>query len=303
MDRFNSMSIFVEVVEQDGFTSAAEKLNVSRAQVSKSIMQLEAHLGARLLNRTTRRISLTDIGRLYYERCKNVLQEVEEIEGLAKEQTGKPHGTLTISAPTSFSLLHLKEIIPQFLKQYPQVQISLNLADRFVDVIAEGYDVVIRIAKLGDSSLISRKIAPCKRIFCASPDYLSAQGIPHVPQDLAIHACLIYSNELKPDNWILHGTHGIEAVKVNGPLCSNNGDMLKAAAVAGHGIALLPTFIVGPEIKAGRLVQVLADYCPPDITINAVLPSKRYMSAKVRAFVDFLVDHFGENPEWDQYSP
>ena len=301
MDKLNSMSIFVEVVKGQSFTAAAEKTDYSRDQVSKSVNQLEAYLGTRLLNRTTRRISLTETGRIYYERCKAILTDIDEVEGIAGEQTSTPHGRLTISAPTSFGTLHLNEAIPEYMKQYPQVQISLSLADRFIDVVAEGFDLAIRIAELEDSSLIARKIAPCKRVFCASPDYLNKFGTPKVPQDLAIHQCLIYSNELKPDTWVLHGPNGTESIKVNGPICTDNGDILKAAAISGLGVTLLPTFIAGPDLAAGRLKQVLPDYCPPEISIYIVFPSRRYLSAKVRTFVDFLSDYFGEHPSWDRF--
>jgi len=302
MDRFNSMTIFVAVVNNQGFSAAANKMGLSRAQVSKSVMQLEAHLGTRLLNRTTRRVSLTETGRIYYERCKSILQDIDEIEGIAAAQTGRAHGTLSLSAPTSFGILHLKDAIPAYLKQYPDVQITLNLADRFIDVVAEGFDMVVRIAELEDSSLIARKIAPCKRVLCAAPAYLKHHGIPEVPQDLALHRCLVYSNELKPDTWVLHGPNGIESVRVSGPICADNGDILKAAAVSGLGITLLPTFIVGTAVGDGRLQQVLADYCPPEIAINAVFPSRRYLSAKVRTFTDFLSGYFGERPQWDRFT-
>jgi len=300
MDRLNNMALFVEVVKGGSFTAAANKIGLSRAQVSKSIMQLEKYLDARLLNRTTRQVSPTEIGRIYFERCQAVLNDVEEMEGFARERTSQPRGTLMVSAPTSFGILHLSDAIPQYIKQYPQLQVSLNLADRFIDVIAEGFDVVIRIAELEDSSLIARKIAPCKRIFCASPEYLKQHGTPQVPQDLAIHHCLVYSNELKPDTWVLHGPEGAESVRVNGPMCADNGDVLKDAAVAGLGITLLPTFIVGAELSAGRLQQVLPSYCPPEISIYAVFASRRYLSANVRTFVDFVSNYFGENPNWDR---
>jgi DNA-binding transcriptional LysR family regulator len=301
MDKLNSMAIFVEVVNGESFTAAAEKTGLSRAQVSKSVNQLEAYLGARLLNRTTRRISLTETGRIYYERCKAILNDIEEVEGIAGEQASKPHGSLTISAPTSFGILHLNEAIPQYMKQYPQVQISLSLADRFIDVVAEGFDLAVRIAALEDSSLIARRIAPCHRVFCASPEYLDRYGTPKVPQDLAIHQCLIYSNDLKPDTWILHGPNGTESIKVNGPICADNGDILKAAAISGLGVTLLPTFIAGPDLGAGRLRQVLPDYCPPEISIYVVFPSRRYLSAKVKTFVDFLSGYFGDTPSWDRF--
>jgi len=201
MDKLNSMNIFVQVVKNESFTAASENMGLSRAQVSKSVMQLEKHLGTRLLNRTTRRISLTETGRIYYDRCIVLLNDIEEMEELAGEQTIIPHGTLTLSAPTSFGILQLKKAIPEYIKRYPQVKISLSLADRFIDVVAEGFDVGIRIAKLDDSSLVARKIAPCKRIFCASPGYLKKNGMPKVPMDLAIHPCLVYSSDLKPDTW------------------------------------------------------------------------------------------------------
>jgi len=299
MDKLHNMTIFVEVVNAQSFTAAADKIGLSRAQISKSVMQLEKHLNSRLLNRTTRRISLTEIGRLYYERCKIILSDVEEIEEIASQQSINPHGRLTISVPTSFGILQLSDIIPHYLKQFPQVQISISLTDRFIDVVSEGFDLVLRIAELEDSSLIARKIAPCKRIFCASPDYLNKNGIPKVPQDLSIHHCLTYSNELKPDSWILYGSNNIETIKVNGPICSDNGDILRTAAIAGLGITLLPTFIVGSDLSAGRLQQVLPDYCPPEISIYAVYPSRRFLSAKVRTFIDFLSDSFGKQPDWD----
>jgi len=301
MDRLRSMQIFVEVTRAAGFSAAATRLGLSRAQVSKSVMQLEQHLGTRLFNRTTRRISLTDVGNAYLERCIDILQEIEETEAVAAAQTREPRGRLTMSAPTSFGILHLQQALPAYLRQHPQVQVSLNLADRFIDVVDEGFDLVIRIAALEDSTLIARQLAPCQRLLCAAPAYLEQHGIPQVPQDLALHHCLVYSNELKPDSWRLQGPGGIESVRVNGPVCADNGDILRASAVAGLGITLLPTFIVGADLQAGRLQQVLADYRPPTISIYAVYPSRRYLSARVRSFVDFLAAYFGERPEWDRF--
>jgi len=301
MDKLNSMKVFVEVVNSEGFTAAANRIGLSRAQVSKSVMQLETHLGARLLNRTTRRVSLTEIGRIYYERCKDILNDIDEIDGLAGEQAGQPRGNLTVAAPTSFGVMQLNHAIPGYLKQYPDVRISISLNDRFVDVVAEGFDLVIRIAELEDSSLVARRIAPCKRVLVASPDYLQHHGEPKVPQDLAAHRCLVYANDLRPGSWTLNGDDGAEVVRVNGPVCADNGDLLKDAAVAGLGVTLLPTFIVGPELRTGRLAQVLEPYCPDEISVYAVFPSRRYVSAKVRTFVDYLADCFGETPEWDRY--
>jgi DNA-binding transcriptional LysR family regulator len=295
------MQIFVEVAKSAGFSAAANKIGLSRAQVSKSVMQLEKHLGTRLFNRTTRRISLTEIGTIYLDRCIAILQDIDETEAIASEQTQQPRGRLTLSAPTSFGVLQLQQAIPAFLRQHPEVQISLNLADRFIDVVDEGFDVVIRIAELEDSSLIARRLAPCRRVLCAAPAYLEEHGTPRVPQDLAVHHCLVYSNELTPDTWRLQGPAGLESVKVSGPLCADNGDILRAAAVDGLGLTLLPTFIVGADLKSGRLRQVLDDYCPPPISIHAVFPSRRYLSAKVRSFIDFMATYFGERPDWDNF--
>ncbi|MDJ0778034.1 MAG: LysR family transcriptional regulator [Gammaproteobacteria bacterium] len=300
MDRLNAMGTFVQVVDGGSFSAAADRLGLSRAQVSKSVMQLEAHLDTRLLNRTTRRISLTDSGRLYYARCLDILDDIAEAEECAREDTTAARGVLTVGAPTSFGLLHLQPLIPAFLAVNPGVQISLSLADRFLDVVAEGFDVAVRIAELEDSSLVARRLAPCRRVLCASPAYLEKNGTPRVPQDLAIHACLVYSNELRPDTWTLHGPAGSERVTVNGPVCADNGDVLCAAAEAGLGVTLLPTFIVGDGLRAGRLVSVLDDYCPPDLTINAVYPSRRYLAAKVRSFVDYLAVAFAGEPSWDR---
>jgi len=301
MDRFHTMSVFVEVVERGGFTAAMEKTGLSRAQISKLVMQLEDHLGIRLLNRTTRQVSLTEMGRVYYERCKALLIEIDEIDSMASEHASIPRGKLTISAPSSFGTLHLKDVITEYMKRYPQVQISLQLTDRFVDVVDEGFDVVIRIAKMADTSLIARQLAPCKLVYCASPAYLEKHGEPKVPQDLALHHCLLYSNLEKPDRWVFHGKSGVETIKVSGPLTADNGNILKAAAIADLGVIFSPTFLVGEDIHTGRLKQILTDYCPPDIAIHAVFPSRRYLSAKVRTFVDFVVDYFGEKPEWDNF--
>jgi len=299
MDHLHSMATFVEVVDRGGFTAAEDKLGLSRAQISKLVMQLEAHLGTRLLNRTTRKISLTEMGQLYYERCKSLLIEVDEMDSMAAEQSAIPRGTLTIGAPSSFGAMHFKNVITEYMKLYPQVQISLQLTDRFVDVVDEGFDVVIRIAELADTSLIARKLSTCHLVYCASPAYLKKQGEPKVPQDLAIHHCLLYSNADKPGIWTFHGQAGIENVSVSGPLTADNGDILRAAALADLGVVFMPTFIVGEDIRAGTLQQILVDYCPPELTINAVFPSRRYLSAKVRTFIDFAADFFGDKPAWD----
>ena len=299
MDRFAAMRVFVEVVDGGSFTAASERLGLSRAAVSKSVMQLEEHLGARLLNRTTRRLSLTEVGRVFQERCREILDQVAEAETVAARSTAEPRGQLTVNAPHSFGTLHLGPALAEYCRRYPQVQVALSLNDRFIDVVSEGLDVVIRIARLEDSTLVARRMAPCRIVLCASPGYLAARGAPRVPQDLALHACLVYTNTPGGDHWLLSGPGGSESVSVNGPLCADNGEVLKSAALAGLGIAQLPTFICGEELASGRLVSVLPAWQPPAISVHAVYPSRRYLSAKVRTFVDFLSEYFGESPPWD----
>jgi DNA-binding transcriptional LysR family regulator len=295
------MLAFTTVVDSGGFTPAANKLGLSRAALSKSVQQLETHLGARLLHRTTRRVGLTEIGQIYYERARDILQDLAEVEAIASEQSSQPQGRLRINAPTSFGIRHLCDALPDYLNKYPDVQLSLSFSDRFVDVVEEGFDVVIRITDLADSSLIARKLAPCRRVFVASPEYLRVHGEPKVPQDLALHPCLIYSERSRATTWTLFGPQGMESVKVNGPVRADNGDFLSAAAIAGQGITVLPTFIVGPEIRAGRLQQIMLPYSLNEIAIYAVFPSRRYLSAKVRTFVDFLASSYGEHPSWDNF--
>ena len=301
MDRISNMTQFVAVVDTGSFTNAAERIGVSRAAISKSVQQLEKHLGARLLQRTTRRTRLTETGKIYYERCKAILNDIAEAEAVATELTVEPRGKLTINAPTSFGVMHLGASVAAYCRKFPGVQVHISLTDRFVDVITEGVDVVIRIAELEDSRLIARKIAPCRRVLCASPAYLSASGTPAVARDLNLHQCLFYTNPPNANAWTLKGPNGSETIRVSGPLCADNGELLRIAAVGGLGIALLPTFIVGDDLASGRLVTVLDDYCPPEIEIHAVYPSRRYLSAKVRTFVDFLPQYFGKQPSWDNY--
>lgn len=292
MDQLTSMQAFVTVVDSGGFTAAAERLPISRAGVSKHINSLESRLGVRLLNRTTRQTSLTEAGQAYYQRCVQILEDIADSECVVTGLTSEPHGTLRINAPMSFGRQHLAPLLSRFRERFPRVDIDLSLNDRQVDVIEEGYDIVIRIARLKDSSLFARRIAPCKHVLCASPQYLAKQGIPTSPEQLTQHSCLHYSHLEAGREWILQGPEGEHRIPISGPLTANNGDVICTAACDGMGIALLPTFIVADPIKAGRLQLVLPDYCPAEIHIHAVYPSKKFMSVKVRSFIDFLIDEF-----------
>jgi DNA-binding transcriptional LysR family regulator len=298
MDRLASLRIFAKVAETQSFTAAAEKLGLSRALVSKAVIDLEQALGARLLERTTRRVKTNEIGAAYYEKTVRILAELDEADRAVRDLHDAPRGTLRVNAPVSFGTLHLKSVITEYLSAYPDVHLAISLNDRFVDIIDEGFDVVIRIARLEDSSLIARKVAPARRVLCASPDYLKQRGTPKEPADLASHRCLAYGNAAQQD-WTLTGPDGDHVVRVSGCMSSNNGDMLHCAAADGHGIALLPTFIVGPDLQEGRLQVVLPDYSPGDLSVYAVYPPNRHLAAKVRTFIDVLVKHFGPRPYWD----
>ncbi|WP_340115720.1 LysR family transcriptional regulator [Pelagibius sp. 7325] len=299
MPRLDEMEIFAEVVEAEGFSAAARRLGLSKSAVSKQVGRLEDRLGVRLLNRTTRRLSLTEAGATFYDACRRVLDEAASAEQAVSDLAAAPRGLLRLNAPMSFGFLHLGPAIPAFHARYPQITVDAAMNDRFVDLVEEGYDVAIRIGALRDSSLVARRLAPCRAVLCASPDYLARRGHPRRPEDLAGHDCLLYANSANPREWTFHGQRGRQAVAVKGPLIANNGDVLCGAAVAGMGITRLPTFIVGPQLREGRLEVVLPGHPLPDQGIHAVYPHGRNLSPKVRVFVDFLADHFGPEPYWD----
>lgn len=299
MDRLENLRIFTTVAEAQSFTVAADKLGLSRAVVSKAVIDLERSLGARLLERTTRRVKLNEVGAAYYEKCIRVLADLEEADQSVRQLHDQARGTLRVNAPLSFGILHLKPVITSYLSSYPEVSLSLTLNDRFVDLIDEGVDVAIRVAQLEDSSLVARRIAPARRVLCASPAYLERHGVPRTPADLGGHLCLPYGTAARHEDWKLRGPDGEHTVRVAGRLSSNNGDMLHCAAAGGLGIALLPTFIVGPDLQDGQLQVVLPEYTPSELSIYAVYPPNRHLAAKVRAFIDVLVAQFGPRPYWD----
>ncbi len=300
MDKLTGMAVFARVVEAQSFTTAAAQLGMSRSAVSKAIAGLESRLGARLLNRTTRRLALTEVGQAFYERCARIVAEAEEAELAVSHLQATPRGTLRISAPVSFGNLHLAPALPDFLRRHRELRVDIGLADRMVDLIEEGYDLAVRIGALPDSSLIARRIADNHLVVCASPDYWRRRGRPSDPRDLTRHACLTYAYQHNPNEWPFVGPDGRFTVHVDGPLISNNGDLSMAAALAGLGVVVLPCFLCGSHLAAGRLEPVLCDWMTPPSGIHAVYPHARYLSAKVRAFVDFLVERFGPQPDWER---
>lgn len=297
MDHLTGMAVFAKVVETGTFTGAAQAMGLSKGAVSKQIAKLEDRLGARLLNRTTRRSSLTEVGAAFYERCRRIVAEAEEAELAVTRLHAEPRGTLRVNLPMSFGMIHMADALPDFMAAYPEISLDVTLDDRVVNVVDEGYDVVIRITDLPDSSLIARRIAPFRIATCASSAYWDAHGRPKHPDDLRGHACLLYSYLSNLNEWRYRGPDGPFAVRVDGPMRGNNGDLLRAAAVAGLGVVRSPTFIVGCHLVEGRLEQVLAEYEDDDRGIYAVYPHNRHLSAKVRAFVDFMAKRFAD-PIW-----
>ncbi|HRK95547.1 MAG TPA: LysR substrate-binding domain-containing protein [Rhodospirillales bacterium] len=299
-NRLELIASFVQVVASGGFTAAAARLGSSRAVVSKHVIALERRLGVQLLNRTTRRVVATEAGLAYYERCSRILADLEEADVAVSRLQAQPRGTLKVNAPMSFGTLHLTPALIAFAELYPELRVNLVLNDRFVDMLDEGFDVGIRIGKLEDSTLIVRRIAPAKRVVCAAPGYLARHGTPAHPGELAGHACLHYGYLASGTTWKLSGADGEHSVAVEAGICVNNGEMLRDLAVAGLGIALLPTFIVGPALADGTLRSLLDDYRAPETAINVIYPPSRHLSAKVRVFTDFLVERIGTTPYWDQ---
>jgi len=292
MDLLGSMKTYVAVVDGGSFATAATRMDVSRAMVSKQVQKLEEHLGTRLLNRTTRRLSLTETGRAFYERSVQILGDVEEAEQIAGQMTTMPRGVLRVTIPLSYGQHRLGSIIGAYTRAYPQVQLDIALSDRKVDLVEEGFDVAIRIGAMPQSDLIARKLGVAHGIVCASPAYLAAHGTPQLPGDLVGHACLDYSLT-GGGGWRLESSSGHATspvtVPIAGAMKADNGDIIRLAAVAGAGIAFQPHFIVGEDLDAGRLVQVLPDWRSAEMGIYAVYPSRKHLSAKVRTFVDFLV--------------
>jgi DNA-binding transcriptional LysR family regulator len=299
MDRLRAFEVFVTVVSRQGFARAADTLDTSPANVTRYIAELEAHLGTRLLNRHSRKLSLTESGEALYERARAILNDVSEAEAVSSAATLRPQGRLRINAPLSFGLLHLASRWPRFSQRYPQVELDVSLIDRVVDVVDEGFDLAIRISRGGSTAHAARKLATSHNVVCAAPAYLREHGTPVTPAELAHHACIVYG--YSGSDWQLRGPDGrLHDVRVRGVMQTNNGETAVAAALGGMGIVWQPTFLVGPDLQAGRLVSLLPGYSVPDIDILAVYPSRRHLGAKVRAMIDFLADEFSGVPPWDR---
>ncbi len=293
MDRFLALTAFAKVVETGSFARAAQRLNTSVSSVSRHVSDLEAHLNARLLNRTTRRLSLTESGRAFHERCVQLLADLEEAEESAGAATIRPRGTLRLTSSITFGARHLAPAIAAFITRYPEMRFDIELSDRAVDLVDEGFDVAVRIGPIGSQNLVGRKVGETRLVCCAAPSYLARHGQPATPENLAAHACLTYEYSSLGNVWPFRDREGRERnVRVAGPVHANNGRFLEALAVEGAGIVYEPDFIVGPDVRAAKLTTILREYSPSPSSIYVVYPSRRHLSAKVRAFTDFLAERF-----------
>jgi len=298
MDTLTAMKVFCSVVENDSLAGASRTLNVSPSVVSKQLSGLEDRLGVRLLNRTTRRVSLTEVGSAYYERCKRILADVDEAEIAVSQAHSAPRGLLKVTAPTTFAHRHVAPHLPEFLDRYPEVEVQLLVNDRVVDLVDEGIDLAIRIAQLKDSSLIARKLAVNHRMIVASPDYVKKWGKPETPDQLSDHSLITYAPGNPINDWHFMVDNQQKILRARGTLAMNNGDSVLQTVLAGGGLAMLAAFMAGEHVKSGRLVTLLDEYVREDVPIYAVYPSGRHLSPKVRAFVDFLVELYGPSPYW-----
>ena len=304
MDRFEDLQAFVAVVDTGSFTAAADRLGLAKSAISRRISGLESRLGAQLLHRTTRRLSLTDTGRGFYERSARILADLDEAESAVAEAQGQLRGKLRVALPLSFGIRQMSAPLAEFRRRHPQVDFDLDLNDRRIDLVTEGIDLAIRIGKLADSSLIARRLFDARTVVVASPAYLAERDTPQEPRDLCRHRCLVYSNLADPTRWACRDSDGKSCeIEVTPALTATSGDFLCAAAAAGLGIAVQPTFIAGDAISRGELVPLLTDYQWPVTPAWAIYPPTRHLSHRVRAFIDFLVEWFAGRPAWEQGLP
>lgn len=287
--QIEDLRIYVAVIQAGNFTAAAEQLMLSKQYVSRRIAALEESLGARLLNRNTRKLSVTDNGQLFAQHAQRILDDVQEAELAVSGRRQALRGSFRLSVPMSFGISHLSPFIAEFLSLHPGLQFQVELADRHVDMVGEGFDMAIRIGTLPDSSLIAKRLGEYRRVVCASPSYLQGAGAPYTPDDLREHRCLRYGREGQT-GWELFQGEQRHVVTVQGPMVSNNGEMLRDAAVAGLGLVLLPEFIVAPALARGELVTVLDDWHPASLNLNALYPQHRQRSEVNRVFMAFLQD-------------
>ena len=299
MSRLDALTLFVEVIDRGGFSAAGRALGLSPSAVSKQIAMMEERLGARLMHRTTRRMTLTEVGRAFYDRSRAILAALDEAERSVTDMAARPRGLLRVSAPVHFGQFHLSPVLTTFLDRHPDVSLDIDLTDRYVDLVGEGLDVAVRIGAMRDSSLISRRLAPNRRVVAASPAYLSRHGVPATPDDLADHNCLTFTTHSHHVDWRFE-TNGEKprSVRVTGTLRTNDLTVLRNAAIGGLGIVRISSFFTWTALRSGDLVPLLTDYETQENEVRAVYPAARHLSPTVRAFVDHLVATIGQPAYW-----
>ena len=303
MDRLTGMAVFAKVVDAGSFAAAARHFGMSPAMVTTHVQTLEERLGVRLLNRTTRHVSATEVGQNFYERCLRILSEVEDAEGVAGELQAAPRGLLRVTAPVSFGTRQLAPAIADYLVSYPNVSIDLSLDDPYLDLIEKRFDLAIRLGRLADSSLVARKLCTLTTILCASPGYLEKNGAPRTPRDLTGHNCLVYTYATPQRVWNFVDRNGKEdVVRISGRFLVNSGDALLAFALRDGGVVLAPDYLVAKDLKAGRLIRLLPEYATQETAVNAVYPHSRHLSAKTRTFIDFVASRFAGSRQIKQES-
>lgn len=297
MDKFLEMKVFAAVVDAGSFTAASRTLDMSKAAVSRYVADLEQRLGVRLLHRTTRKLSPSTEGEIFYARCRELLDNLDQAEAEISSRSGEATGLLKANVPVTFGVMHLAALWPVFLDRHPQLDLDITLSDRIVDLVEDGYDLAVRIGQLPASSLISRKLASTRLVLCAAPDYLARRGEPLHPYDLLQHDVISYSQFSSGENWRFTGPDGEVSVKVAPRVRTNSGDTCRAAALQGQGIALQPTFIVGADLAQGLLREIMPAYRSIEMGVYAVYPSRKFVTPKVRLLIDFLVEAFAD-PDW-----
>jgi DNA-binding transcriptional LysR family regulator len=300
MQDLNLMAVYAHVVEGGSFSAAARRLGMSRSAVSKAVAKLERSLGARLLNRSTRHLSMTEVGVAFAEHCERILDEALRAEQAVSSLHGQPRGVLKVAASVAFGTLHVAPALAEFLAHYPELDMDMTIADREVDLAEEGYDVVVSVKREPPPNLVARRLAPVRRKLCATPAYFAKHGAPQTPQDLVRHNCLDYTHSGEQGLWRFTGPDGEIAIPVSGRLRINDDEALSQAVLGGLGLALLPTFIIGKDLQEGRLQDALSEYIPIERHVYAVYLPTRHLPAKVRAFIDYLVERFGPDPYWDR---
>ena len=303
MDKLTSMLVFTKVAKAGSFAAAAKELGLSRAMATKHVMQLENGLGIRLLNRTTRNLNLTEVGAVYLERCRQILDDMEEMELAVTRLQTEPRGLLKVSATPFFGSYHLAPAISAYMEVYSDVHVDLTLQTTYADLIEEGFDLAIQLDVLQDYSLIARSLGTSQRVVCGAPAYFNKHGIPKTPEDLRNHNCLVNLSLSPRDHWLFTIPGGeTRVIKVSGTMQANVADALRIAALSGLGLVIMPTYMVGQDIRRNRLQAVLTEYVPAPLEIHAVYPHRKHLSAKVRTFVDFLHERFHPKPYWEEWA-